>query len=103
MELLRGRASWLGAALAAAIFCIGCGPPQNNGDALPPDLCNALDQALNDSACAIQIDSDHLDFISVPNDQDWFSIRTPATLNARSLLKLTSGYGVPATPVQLSM
>src|SRR3954470_24873100 len=88
MKILRGRASWLGAALAAAIGFNGCTSCQGggDGDALPPDVCNALDQALNDPQCAIAIDTDHLDFISLPNDQDWFSIRTPATLDARSLL-----------------
>ncbi|HYV45834.1 MAG TPA: cell-cell cohesion protein MtsF [Myxococcaceae bacterium] len=103
MTLRHGRAVWTLAALAVAIFGAGCPGGPGGEDALPPDLCNSLDEALNDSRCALQQDADHLDFISIPNDQDWFSFRTPPTMNARSLLRVTGGYGVPATPVQLSL
>lgn len=106
MTLWHGRAGWALAALAVAIFGAGCPGGGGGGDALPPDLCNALDEALNDSRCALQQDANppHMDFISVPNDQDWFSFRTPSTLDARSLLRITGGYDPRiTTPVQLAM
>src|SRR4051812_2805220 len=104
MTLWQGRAGWTLAALAVAIFGAGCPGGGGGEDALPPDVCNALDQGLSDSQCALQQDTDHLDFISVPNDQDWFSFRTPSTVNARSLLRVTGGYSPQiTTPVQLSL
>ena len=105
MALWHGRAGWLLAALAVAIFGAGCPGGGGGDDAGPVDVCNALDQALADPQCILQQDANppHPDFISVPNDQDWFSFRTPSTMNARSLLRITGGYSAPVTPVQLSM
>lgn len=95
-------------ALALAMTgCEACLPPTNPDSGLPPDVCNTLDEALNDPQCTIAQATDRLDWISPlegnPRDEDWFSFRTPASMNARSLLRVTAGYGVPSTAVQLSV
>jgi len=97
------RAALSCAALAAALLSAGCPDPGGGPDAAPEDVCNSLQEALTSAGCVLQENTDHLDYISVADDEDWFSFTTPATMDARSLLRVTGGYGAPATPVQLSI
>ena len=93
------------------LFCLLalCACSKSGGSGLtpdggpPPDVCNSLDEALGQSGCQLTLGTAHPDYISVPGDQDWFSVTTPATMDARSLVHVTAGYGVPNTPVDLTV
>jgi hypothetical protein len=97
--------------VALALAASGCDlifpPPPPDGGGLPPDVCNTLQEALTDPQCTIAQATDRFDWISPPEgnqrDEDWFSFTTPATMDARSLLRVTAGYGAPSTPVQLAV
>lgn len=69
----------------------------------PPDVCNSKDEALTQAACQLTNGTAHTDYLSVPNDQDWFSFQMPATADARTLVHVVAGYSAPATPVNLTV
>jgi len=69
----------------------------------PPDVCNSKDEALTQAQCILADGTAHTDYLSVANDQDWFSFPMPATADARTLVHVTAGYSAPATPVSLTV
>lgn len=68
----------------------------------PPDVCNSKEEALT-ADCQLTPDAGRLDYLSVANDQDWFSFQLPATADARTLVHVVAGYSAPATPVNLTV
>lgn len=103
----------LAAALCAGLL-MACPPPQDpcifgdepscdGGTAPPPDLCNSVDEALTDDQCKLTLGATLSDrYIGANGDQDYYSVKLGA-LTARSLLHVTGGYGVPATPVNFAI
>lgn len=100
-------------AIAATIPLWACNPPPKcnpdeeicDTDAGPPeDICNSKDEALSDSRCEIIVGSDAgvLGYLSKAQDQDWYVAKL-GTLDNRSLVHITAGYGAPATPVNLAV
>ncbi|MDY7226531.1 cell-cell cohesion protein MtsF [Hyalangium rubrum] len=73
------------------------------GGELPPDLCNNPAEALSMPECELVLGQEVERFISAPNDQDWYSVRIPANANARTLVRVTAGYRVPSTAVNLAV
>jgi hypothetical protein len=79
-------------------------------DAGPPeDICNSKDEAFNDSRCEIPLGADAglLGFIGIAKDggvdSDFYSVKIPSTVTPRTLVHISAGYAVPATPVNLAV
>lgn len=72
------------------------GPP-------PQDACNTREDAVGVAECELKLGVQRLELIGLPGDVDWFSVRAPTGLTARSLLHVFAGYSAPFTPVNLSL
>lgn len=104
----------LTAALSAACL-MGCSAPVpcnpseeecDGGFTNLPDVCNNRNEALSDPQCKLTLGMEHQAFISYGvdgGDQDWYSVDIPATVNGRSLLHVSGGYGVPSTAVNMAI
>ncbi len=71
------------------------GPPVNN--------CPTQDAALNNPQCQLTLGQTVTDYIRSANDQVWYSIQMPATVDPRTLVQVTAGYGAPSSPVNLGV
>ncbi len=103
-----------GKAAALALLVLGCmlgckeEPKCAEGEVCDeqielPDLCNSRDEALNDPQCALTLGEARTAYLSFAGDQDWYSAAMPSNLDARSLVRVTGGYGAPNTAVNLSL
>ncbi len=90
--------------LASLAACKEPAPIDEEPDAgVVPDLCNSRDEAASGEACALvqgEVKGGHISFAA---DEDWYRINAPATLTPRSILHVSGGYAVPATPVSLTL
>jgi hypothetical protein len=108
------RTCWHAVAVAVgASLLLGCPTKEDPcvfGDeegcvvgAPPPDLCNSISEALGDDQCKLTLGTALTDrYIGASGDQDYYSAQLGA-LTPRSLLHVTGGYGVPATPVNFAI
>lgn len=78
-------------------------PSCDAGTAPPPDVCNSVEEALTDDQCKLTPGTTLADrYVGHNGDQDYYSVKLGA-LTPRSLLHVTGGYGVPATPVNFAV
>jgi hypothetical protein len=100
------------ASLLLLAACPGDGGPDepDGGTQVRADPCNSREDALSKPECELTPGEQKEDYISFAadaehptSDQDWFSVRIPATANARTLLRITAGYIAQSTPVNLSV
>ncbi len=84
--------------------------PDNGGPGDPdggsqevPDLCNSLEEALSLPECELTLGQSIERYISTPGDEDWYSVRIPATANARTLVRVHAGYLAQSTAVNLAV
>lgn len=93
---------WLPLVLLVLTGCPPSGP--DGGEPEVADLCNSREEALSSPACqltpGVPLEDRSLSF---ERDTDWYSVRMPATVGPRSLLRVTAVYPVPLTAVNLSV
>ncbi|MBS1152608.1 MAG: mtsF, partial [Myxococcaceae bacterium] len=100
---------WMGWALVVAVALAGCGPAVDEeeeelpGGPPPPDACSTRDDAIQKPECQLTLGTPREELIGLPSDVDYFSVKMPGGLTARSLLHISAGYGVPSTPVNLAL
>ncbi|MHB8875440.1 MAG: cell-cell cohesion protein MtsF [Myxococcaceae bacterium] len=70
---------------------------------LPADTCNTKVDATSVIACSLKLGVIRSEFIGLPGDQDWYEVKLPAGLTARSLLHVNAGYAAPNTAVNLQV
>lgn len=92
----------------AALCLTGCPAPnpdeEEDGGGTPiVDNCNSKEDALSKPECQLTLGVDVQDYIGTASDQDWYTFTLPATANARTLVHLTAGFGVPNTAVNLAV
>lgn len=90
----------------ALLALTACPPPNNTPDAgTEPivDVCNDLNEALTSADCALRLGEPLQGYISVPGDQDWYSVRLPDTVGPRTLVRVRAGYSAPSTAVNLAV
>jgi hypothetical protein len=58
---------------------------------------------LSNPQCQLTLGQTVSDYIRSPNDQVWYSIQLPATVDPRTLVQVTAGYAAPSTPVNLGV
>jgi hypothetical protein len=82
----------------------------DGGDQVRADPCNTREDALSKPECELTLGEQKEDYISFAqdadhpeSDKDWFSVRIPATANARTLVRVTAGYLAQSTPVNLAV
>jgi hypothetical protein len=80
----------------------GDGDPDGGPDELV-DRCNTREEALTLAECELTLGTELQSYISKELDQDWYSVRIPATANARTLVRVTAGYLAQSTAVNLSV
>ncbi|HSP78358.1 MAG TPA: cell-cell cohesion protein MtsF, partial [Myxococcaceae bacterium] len=91
-------------ALLVLAACPSPGPGSPDaGSQEIPDLCDTAEEALTSSECELVLGATLERYISVPGDKDWYSVRMPATLGPRALLRVQAGYAVQSTAVNLSV
>lgn len=101
----------ISAAFTAAFLslALGCDPtPTEEEEEIPdfvppPDVCNKLEDALTDPACALPLGQVQRELLGTQGDTDCYLVQIPAGLTDRSLLHVRAGYSVPATGVNLSI
>ena len=107
MRWLKWRALTCAVVAGLSLSLAGCPDPVEPGEedagAAPPDACNSLEEALGDPACTLALGEKREAFISFADDRDWYSFRTPADANARTLIHITGGYAVPNTAVNFAV
>jgi hypothetical protein len=81
----------------------GGGPDQEDAGGPPPNNCATREAALNNPQCQLTLGQTVTDYIRAPNDQVWYSIQMPATVDPRTLVQVTAGYGAPSSPVNLGV
>jgi hypothetical protein len=82
----------------------GGGPDEpDGGPQTVTDPCTSKEEALSLAECELVLDAQTQGYISFAGDQDWYSIRVPATANPRTLLRITSGYLAQSTAVNLAV
>ncbi|WP_404365157.1 hypothetical protein ACIHQR_33160 [Corallococcus coralloides] len=96
----------------ALLFLAAC---SSGGDDTPDagtgvveDLCNSRDEALTNADCELKPGVPLERFLALTGDvkagdEDWYSVRIPATANARTLVHVTGTYLASSTPVNLSV
>ena len=95
--------------LASLLLLTACpeegGPdePDGGGSEMLPDPCTNKEEALSLAECELVLNQQLQGHISFAGDQDWYSVRVPATANARTLLRITAGYLAQSTAVNLSV
>jgi hypothetical protein len=95
--------------LASLLLLTACpedgGPDEPDGGPSEtlPDPCTSKEEALSLAECELVLGQQVQGHISFPGDQDWYSVRVPATANARTLLRITSGYLAQSTAVNLAV
>ena len=104
-----GRGALLSSALAlaAGLIIAGCkssGPPdQQDAGGPPPNACATKDAALSNSQCQLTLGQTVNDYIRAVNDQVWYVIQLPASVDPRTLIQVTAGYSAPSSPVNLGV
>jgi hypothetical protein len=100
------------ASLLLLAACPGEEPPDDpdGGTVDRPDPCNSREDALTKPECELTLGQQVEGYISFvadsvhpTSDQDWFSVRIPATANARTLLRINAGYLAQSTAVNLAV
>jgi hypothetical protein len=93
------------ASLLLLTACPGEGGPDepDGGSQTLPDPCTSRDEALSLPECELVLGQQVQGHISFASDQDWYSVRVPANANARTLLRVTSGYLAQSTAVNLAV
>jgi len=97
--------SLLPLALLVLTACPGDGGT-DNPDAGPDvivDQCDSRDEALTQAQCELTLNQERQAYISEAGDQDWYSVRIPATANSRTLVRVTAGYLAQSTAVNLAV
>ena len=91
---------------AIGIFggCNSNGPTdQQDAGGPPPNNCATQAAALANSVCQLALGQTVTDYIRAPNDQVWYIIQMPASVDPRTLVQVTAGYSAPSTPVNLGV
>jgi hypothetical protein len=85
--------------------CPGEGGPDepDGGSQTLPDPCTSRQEALSLGECELTLGQERQGYISFAGDEDWYSVRVPATANPRTLLRITAGYLAQSTAVNLSV
>lgn len=93
------------ASLLLLTACPGEGGPDepDGGSQTLPDPCTSREEALSLAECELVLGQELQGHISFAGDQDWYSVRVPATANPRTLLRITSGYLAQSTAVNLAV
>ncbi|RKH29332.1 hypothetical protein D7Y13_38955 [Corallococcus praedator] len=104
---LRSRLLPLALLLLAACSSDGEDTP-DAGTGVVEDLCNTREEALTNADCELKPGVPMERFLALTGevkagDEDWYSIRIPATANARTLVHITGVYLASSTPVNLSV
>jgi hypothetical protein len=104
---LRTRLLPLALLLAAACSSGGDETP-DAGTGVVEDLCNNREEALTNPDCELKPGVPVERFLALTGDvkagdEDWYSIRIPASANARTLVRINGGYRAASTPVNLSI
>ncbi|MDC0713806.1 cell-cell cohesion protein MtsF [Stigmatella sp. ncwal1] len=76
------------------------------GDPALADECNSPEDALNKPQCELSVEGEGQvleAYLSTAGDEDWYSVRIPATAGPRTLVQVTAGYAVQSTAVNLSV
>ncbi len=106
---------WLAAVVTLAFSaCPAANVPCETGDEVscdagtpPPDLCNSKEEALSSASCQLALGMAKEGFLSTlsdkSRDRDWYSVKMPGNLTARSLLQVRAGYSVPQTAVNFAV
>ncbi len=103
-----------GSALPRSLFLIcvigilgGCkssGPTdQSDAGGPPTNNCATQAAALINSVCQILLGQTVTDYIRAANDQVWYIIQMPASVDPRTLVQVTAGYSAPSSPVNLGV
>jgi hypothetical protein len=91
--------------LSAAVLasCSNSGnQDQQDAGGPPPNNCATQSAALTNSQCQLTLGQTVTDYIRAPNDQVWYSIQMPSTVDPRTLVQVTAGYAAPSSPVNLA-
>ncbi|RYZ34913.1 MAG: hypothetical protein EOO71_37445 [Myxococcaceae bacterium] len=104
---LRSRLLPLALLLLAACSSDGEDTP-DAGTGVVEDFCNSRDEALTNADCELKPGVAVERFLALTGDvkagdEDFYSIRIPATANARTLVHVTGVYLASSTPVNLSI
>jgi hypothetical protein len=81
----------------------GDGGPSDGGPDAIVDRCNSREEALSQAQCELTLGQELQAYISEERDQDWYSVRIPATANPRTLVRVTAGYLAQSTAVNLAV
>src|SRR5262244_156918 len=65
---------------------------QQDAGGPPPNNCATQSAALNNTQCQLTLGQTVTDYIRALNDQVWYSIQMPSTLDPRTLVQVTAGY-----------
>src|SRR5215471_1949764 len=76
---------------------------QQDAGGPPPNNCATQSAALNNTQCQLTLGQTVTDYIRAPNDQVWYSIQMPASVDPRTLVQITAGYAAPSSPVNLGV
>jgi hypothetical protein len=79
--------------------------PDGGAPALADD-CNSPEEALSKPGCELSVEGEGQvleAYLSTAGDEDWYSVRLPATVGPRTLVQVTAGYAVQSTAVNLSV
>src|SRR5262252_8316740 len=107
-QCLRGRAFprslFLIGTIAILGGCKGNGSnDQQDAGGPPPNNCATQAAALANTVCQLVLGQTVTDYIRAPNDQVWYSIQMPASVDPRTLVQITAGYAAPSSPVNLGV
>src|SRR5215472_8489899 len=107
-QCLRGRAFPPSLFLICTIAILGgCkdngSTDQQDAGGPPPNNCATQAAALANTVCQLVLGQTVTDYIRAPNDQVWYIIQMPASVDPRTLVQVTAGYSAPSTPVNLGV
>lgn len=96
--------------LPALLLLSACSSGGDNtpdgGDPSIADDCNSPEEALSKPECELSLEGEgqvREAYLSTAGDEDWYSVRLPATVGPRTLVQVTAGYAVQSTAVNLSV
>jgi len=90
-------------AIASLGGCKDGSTDQQDAGGPPPNNCSTQAAALANTVCQLVLGQTVTDYIRAPNDQVWYIIQMPASVDPRTLVQVTAGYSAPSTPVNLGV